>query len=793
MDRKKLKHLIHERKKTNQIEDSYDSQIPFCQLKVSLDKARKDGTLNIFRIKTLTKLRNNYEYEYSDHIRLKPYFEAEHPVMWQGIVSHITTPNAKTKPVGDILIDKVEFDGGQTGLFQAGRPIDYHLWLSLERIKMVSIPPLDGKHKISIGDVIQGISLVTSYGRGKYGLGTTFITGLGVPARFTAKNEHIPHVELISNYDRGDDWVLEVKNNPTLVEKIGESILTPTINLKEYAELRGHVDVRYQPARYDKYFERLVTDKAPEKNYDLLDADEHYYAGSIVGMKPVWNGQDYELDYKLKNIWLINGHKFGALVSAGQSVRLARNYILPKESPEGSQIKFKALPDQTNKELLSNFSEVEIYNYHASEKMPTDQDALLGYFLLENQRYDFNARPYVMKYLAWLDEEKLEPTRVQTVINFMIHNRQLLAEGQLNNKIALAPSLAYEIGDRKYYDVELVLDLSNVISETELNSKLQVLEQVDQPAPAKPDVETKVEKPKEEETSKVDEESKAENPETKPSEPEASKPSNQEMRSVNDLKSDLGNEQIFIGEKDIIEVADSKGQIQISQANAKEIPLPTYKKLLKYIMRTYVNMKAVMPESDVLKKLRLQGYPVQELHLTGQDLSDIAKQNIPKIGLWFKDGDIWRFSAETFFSLVAYFKDHRNEFAKQVAVAKAKETKVMHLAELAKEEQAEQAEAAVEAVKPETKPSPAPVKKTKPVITVSKKAIMKPAAEAKQVRIITAAGTYLADEWHSLDQAQAELAKLVYRTNPSFIPAHEEFTGKEVLLAPAFVQLIEEV
>lgn len=812
MDKKKLKHLIHERKKNDPLDQLDGSQIPFCQLKEPLDKAKKNGTLNIFRIKTLTKLRNEQEYEYSDHIRLKPYFEVDRPVMWQGIISHVTTPNASKKPVGDILIDKVEFGGIDQQVFHTGRPIDYHLWLQVANIRMMAIPPIEHKQKVSIGDVIQGFSLVKEYGHGKYGLGSTVITAIGVPVKYTKGADLVQRI--ISDYDRGDDWSLELQNSSNITDKVNDNLLiTDNVNdnFKSFDELRGHVDVRYQPARYDKYFERLETNLEAKKNYQIIDKHRRNYAAGIKDIRPVIRNGEYKLEYELKNIWITNGYRLSALVSSSQKIDLPVDLIVRKDQFDGVHLRFKAKRDSEDLEKLADVEDVTFSNYPQTETLPADKELLLGYYLFKDRQIHFTARPILMKYLAWAYDHNQNRSEIRSYIDGLLYSHQLIKQEDMANKLLLDPDRnVYTVGEETYVDNEVVLDLSRFISEDELE---EVEEEIKEPAKALP---APVEKPALSVAEPVKEKEEPEADLQDQAVKEQAPNKEVEYKSPKDLQEDLAtNERVFIGSNVLMNLVDKKGQVHAPRFDAKAIPLPSYKKLRKTLLRSYVTLKAVMPESSALKKLRQQGIPVQELGFTGKDLAEVAQKCGQEEGIWLNDQGTWRFSAEIYFLLLDYFKKNKEEFEQKLEAKKAKQVRSLNLLEKAKqakleattkigdkvEELAKAARELGQTPAVENKEKKPAAKPEKTVIKVAKKPAVKQEADKVEiannvqakVRIITANGSYFADDWTSLKQAQAELAKLAYRTNPSFIAAHDETTNKAVLLAPSFVQLIEEI
>lgn len=251
MQKKKLKKLLHARKeykgstgkslKTDSEKPDYQVDDRLKLNFVTINQIKSDGitaSFNKVRRQNTKEVLNKYNHPDSQHIRLKPYFDSGEWLHWIGVLSDLTLPNAKNNLTGEVLLDKLTTGDNQELL-------DYHVWLNLINVKYIQ----GGNQKLGIGDIVQGFSKIKRYSGNKYGLDTTVIIKAGI-----YKGVDKPDI-LVSNYDRQDDWVLEIDNSTSgkrAWEKYEESQ-----NKEDLTTEPGHVETRFQPSRYEKYRDRL--------------------------------------------------------------------------------------------------------------------------------------------------------------------------------------------------------------------------------------------------------------------------------------------------------------------------------------------------------------------------------------------------------------------------------------------------------------------------------------------------------------------------------------------------------
>ena len=302
MQKKKLKKLLHARKEfksspnttTNSNQEEYDYKID-DKLKlnfVTINQIKSDGmtaSFNKVRRQNTKEVLNKYNHPDSQHIRLKPYYDSGTWLHWIGVLSDLTLPNAINNLTGEVLLDKLTTGDNQELL-------DYHVWLNLVNVKYIQ----GGNQKIGIGDIVQGFSKIKRYSGNKYGLDTTVIVKAGI-----YKGVDKPDI-LVSNYDRQDDWVLEIDNS-TAGQRAWDKY-EETQDKEDLVNEPGHVEARFQPSRYEKYRDRLQETKreTSEEVLPLISPKETEYHAEVEkiyiakGTKP---GQPKNMPkLRLKNI-----------------------------------------------------------------------------------------------------------------------------------------------------------------------------------------------------------------------------------------------------------------------------------------------------------------------------------------------------------------------------------------------------------------------------------------------------------------------------------------------------------
>lgn len=193
---------------------------------------------------------------------LQGYYNRHLSLKWLACVSDISMPSHLNHYTGSILLNHlVQHKGNlfQT-LFLEPKQIDYHAWLQTSRIKYF------GKRqqaKISVGDVILGESWIKKYykesdKRSHYGLGKTIITDCGMPfVKYPPANSvaiDLPEVEIVSNYDRGNDYIVEL-TYPDYYSSILNRYKTININTLQF--IKGYVHTNFEKSNYINYHDRV--------------------------------------------------------------------------------------------------------------------------------------------------------------------------------------------------------------------------------------------------------------------------------------------------------------------------------------------------------------------------------------------------------------------------------------------------------------------------------------------------------------------------------------------------------
>lgn len=412
MKAKRTKRLLHSRRKVQVAErTTYIGNDNHLHLNfASFDEVKKEGqksALNKIRRKTIKTELEQYQHNNSKHIRLKPYYDAHIPVHWIGIVSDVTIPNKFDKLEGSILIDKIATEDHEE-LF------DYHIWLNVTAIKMLV---KKNNQKLSVGDYIEGISYVVPYessGISKYGLGATVILNCGI---FTGK---VKAETLISNYERGDDWVLDMENS-TAGQEARDKYEIGEFNPDSVEELAGHVSCTYQPSRYNKFQERLINDEkivnaAP---LPLVSKALQTYTAEVqsVFAKRIFQDDEITFEPTISLNKVINEH--GRLISKSTIIPYPEQLAAIGLVPEDSKINFKAIGSQKHEQLFEIQVATIDDNIKDEMKMiPQDAEALAGYLLYIDNRPDNiqtkSGQKCLEKFFDWAKENDIIPSSLRT-------------------------------------------------------------------------------------------------------------------------------------------------------------------------------------------------------------------------------------------------------------------------------------------------------------------------------------------------------------------------------------------
>ncbi len=238
------------KKKQDNKSRNHDKQLIYPYVSQSTLKANpyKDEC-NLARMESIRYYLNNQFHPQSNHLALKPYFSGNKSVTWLAIVAGINIPPDSSQPPS-ILLEKVI-------VFDATNPkfLDYHLWLKVDNIKYVQ--NTSQSQIIAIGDAIIGISNINYYHGPhhivKYGFNKTIIKGAGI---FTSDQQNKQKVnyfksKLITDYNRHNDWILKLKNNPKFSKFNPE-----TVSLNLLLTIHGAVKFSCQNTKYPRIHTR---------------------------------------------------------------------------------------------------------------------------------------------------------------------------------------------------------------------------------------------------------------------------------------------------------------------------------------------------------------------------------------------------------------------------------------------------------------------------------------------------------------------------------------------------------
>lgn len=373
MKRKKLKQLLHKRnelkreqEKEERISDQSDYHLELNY--VPLKKVKKDqltASFNEIRRKNAKEVLNKFKHPFSQHIRLKPYYDAKTWLHWIGVLSDLTLPNADDNLNGDLLIDKLT-----TGDYK--ELLDFHVWLNLENVKYIK----SKSQKIGIGDIIEGYSKVLQYNKNKYGLGTTVIRKAGV-----YKGNDGPET-LVGKYDRQDDWVIEIDNSSA--SERAWAAYQESGSKVEFENEPGHVEVRYQPSRYQRYRERLEEMKrqTSESVLPLVTNQLSTYKGTVSQIHAV---KSPAVSYRIPQLQLKNvTNEHGRLVAAVVNLPYTQEMKKMGELQEGDEVTFESKASADGHYLFGIIDKFNLKTKHEYYPLPEFPNTFLGYLMWSN-------------------------------------------------------------------------------------------------------------------------------------------------------------------------------------------------------------------------------------------------------------------------------------------------------------------------------------------------------------------------------------------------------------------------
>ena len=404
---KKIKKLLHAQRQVKSLQERLRGKTNDDRIHkkfVTPDEVKKDGdsVFNKIRRDNAKNELNQYQHVESQHIRLKPYYDAGLLVHWVGIVSDVTIPRKVGQPEGAILIDKASTEDGEELL-------DYHLWLNITEIKFLAH---EDKMQVGIGDYIEGLSYIKPYGKNKYGLGTTLISDCGI---YFGINKYR---STITEYNHGDDWVLKLENG-TASLRAKKKYVENNLSLLEASKEAGHVTTTYQPSRYNKFQERIGQETIDdEKPLPLVPDTQEKYFSMVV--KPYASRTINENEYEYR-----------PMISVGEIINVDHKRVIAKSAnlpylpqlakmglvKQGDPLRFTATAGKGGQ--LLDVKRIEIPANTQVMPIPSDPEALSGYFLFMDSKEGDMKTPKgskcLEKFLDWAREKDIDPNSLRHV------------------------------------------------------------------------------------------------------------------------------------------------------------------------------------------------------------------------------------------------------------------------------------------------------------------------------------------------------------------------------------------
>lgn len=398
----------------------YNHDADTSQMSATYEDLKKYGVnheLNLIRRISIQQKLNKYQHPSSNHRLLKGYRDTGEWLNWIGIVADISMPTTSSLD-GKILIDKFCYENS---LHQV-KLLDYHVWLKTNEIRYLLNAD---KQTIGVGDTIRGISKVTKYSSkglsNKYGLGATLLKGAGIYVSIPTKKTLAQSTanQLVTDYDRQDDWVVKLSNAGVPKQTLRDYHREKDINVF-IAKNRGHVSARFQPSRYNHYFERLeaMPQKILQHEKEQHSLASQYYG--IVDNFKVYQKKDschsvIHFSYIVDDIKrIITGSKW--FEYDGEILKLGS--LRPKDV-----IGFKDNRDLIKSSgTLEPLTNVELLTKHQSDPMPDNQSLVAGWVIKNfgKQKNVLNQNDLVNKYERWLKTKRGEDIRTPFNIGFSI-------------------------------------------------------------------------------------------------------------------------------------------------------------------------------------------------------------------------------------------------------------------------------------------------------------------------------------------------------------------------------------
>lgn len=429
---KKLKELLHQRdarqhrkKQAKKPNDQADQQLKLNYLSVT-DTPRAEWTavFNNLRRKNVEQVLNKFKHPFSRHIRLKPYHEAGVWLHWLGVVSDLTLPNANDNLNGDLLIDKLT-----TGDHQ--ELLDFHAWLNLQNIKYIK----SHKQKVGIGDIIAGSSKILRYNHNKYGLGDTIIDKAGI---FRGKKG--PEL-LDGKYDRQDDWIIEIDNSAAS-ERAWQAYQN-TGSLLDFENVPGHVEIKYQPSRYQRYRERLAKLKRRPSDsvLPLVENQPQDYRGRVKQIRAV---KSSTVSYRVPELILSNvKNDHGRLIAANAALPYTQDMKKMGELQVGDLVTFTSKASGEDQYLFGLIDNFVLQSKHPYYPLPEFPNTFLGYLMWRHPDRKWSPS-LILNYQNWALARNIHTDEIKEDIAELLPTRAL-TEHELAVRFGVTDSLITSI------------------------------------------------------------------------------------------------------------------------------------------------------------------------------------------------------------------------------------------------------------------------------------------------------------------------------------------------------------
>ncbi len=413
MKHSQLKALLHRhnemkraKEKENKLNDKADQHLTLNYVSLTENKGKDlTGAFNEIRRKNVKEVLNKFIHPFSQHIRLKPYYDAGTWLHWIGVLSDLTLPNANDNLNGDLLIDKLT-TGDHKEL------LDFHVWLNLENVKYIK----SKKQKIGIGDIIEGESKILRYNKNKYGLGTTVIHRAGI------YQGHDEPEDLVGKYDRQDDWVIEIDNS-SASDRAWDAYQESN-SMSEFENEPGHVEVRYQPSRYQRYRERLheMKRETSESVLPLVSSQLANYKGEVSQIHAV---KSPAVSYRVPQLQLKNvTNEHGRLVAANVNLPYTQEMKKMGELEPGDKVTFESRASADGHYLFGIIDKFTLQTKHEYYPLPEFPNTFLGYLMWKNPEEGMDPS-LVINYENWALARNIHTDEIKEDIAESVPERPL--------------------------------------------------------------------------------------------------------------------------------------------------------------------------------------------------------------------------------------------------------------------------------------------------------------------------------------------------------------------------------